>query len=504
MNNPYASFGNPVSGARFIGRSGLLREIEARLSLPRDAGNFALIGEPRIGKSSVAYQAIRCKADELRTRRKTFVWLNVGLYGSAWEFYLDLVERTFARLTDEDWVTSHLHDSVDRCRGFADLTGESQAAVMRFFANVCSANVGVIAVLDEFDAASALMARDRPGFQLLRELSYDPETSLRFLTISRRELRDIEKSSGIISNFAGICKKGYVRPFDDSELDEYFVRLESAGVTVGARLREAILGSAGSHPLFLDIMAFELIEHANQNASADAEKAQISLVMDSVPFAFVDTYKQYVDQLERDELLGKLVQILFGPVVDVTTLDIDRFTRYGTLRQSTDGYRVYSDHFLGFLRCVASTTDTWPLWRETERSLRELVGTYLAEVYGSDWLANFLKARPKYSVILRGWETSLAKERARYGDLASRDLLDYAYPDEIFSIVQTDWTWFGKVIGGDVKDWSRPFQVLARIRTPLAHNRTSAAHDGMLEEASGICKQLVARISAWRRSRDAI
>jgi hypothetical protein len=273
------------------------------------------------------------------------------------------------------------------------------------------------------------------------------------------------------------------------------------------------LGSAGSHPLFLDVIAFELVEQAYRNAGDCIEESQISLVTNSVPFAFVDTYKQYVDQLERDGLLGKLIQVLFGPVVDVTTFDIDRFTRYGTLQRTTDGYRVYSDHFHGFLRCVASSTDTWPLWRETEHSLRELVGTYLAEVYGSDWLASFARARPKYSGIIGGWQANLAKERARYGDLASRDLLDYAYPDEIFSIVQNDWNWFGKVIGGDVKDWSRPFQVLARIRTPLAHNRirtplahnrTSAAHDGMLEEASGICKQLVSRISAWRQSRDAI
>ncbi len=58
FENPFADYGNIVRGERFIGRRDDLQVIEGRVIRPREAGNLAIIGDHRIGKSSLVYKAI--------------------------------------------------------------------------------------------------------------------------------------------------------------------------------------------------------------------------------------------------------------------------------------------------------------------------------------------------------------------------------------------------------------------------------------------------------------
>ena len=71
FQNPFASYGNIVYGERFIGRKDALRIFQNRIIRPREAGNLAIIGLPRIGKSSLVYKA-------LIERKKELVAQNLG------------------------------------------------------------------------------------------------------------------------------------------------------------------------------------------------------------------------------------------------------------------------------------------------------------------------------------------------------------------------------------------------------------------------------------------
>ena len=494
MLNVYADYGRPVSGARFVGRHEIMRAIQSRVLLPQNPGNLALIGEPRVGKSTIAHHAIRCRRDALADERKLAMWLNVGLFVSGWDLFASLVSRVHAEVVSHGWSTPGLEAEQGRCRAFTELNGESQTCVMEYFYKIRNAGVSVIVVLDEFDGASSLWSSDRPGFQLLRELSYDPASSVCLVTTSRRELKDIETRAGVISNLAGTFKKCYVRPFDEEESAEYFARLAENGCELSSTLKTQMLALTGAHPLFLDIAACELVDRVPISES-DAAR----VLRDAVSLQFIDTYLQHVQLLREDGSLARLMQILFGPVMDEVTLDVDRFVRYGVIKAGASGYRAYSDHFQGFLRCVARDVEPWPLWRDTERGLRELVAFYLCEHHGADWRASFVESRPKYRPVVEQWVERRDNERARYGELASEELLDYSYPAELFAVMMSDWTWFGSVFGGQPGDWVRPFQVLGKVRTPLAHNRTTPAYEGILDEAKGICKQVVSKLASWRQ-----
>jgi hypothetical protein len=494
--NPFADFGRPVSGERFVGRREILRALDSRVIQPPNPGNLALVGEPRVGKSSIAHHAIRCQRDKLARLKKVALWLNVGLFPRGWDLFRALVEQTMSELSSRNWLEDSIEKSANKCRAFEDLDGESQSWLLEFFCKVRTAGFRVVAVLDEFDGASSLWSKDRPGFQLLRELSYDPASSLSFVTTSRREVKDIETQTGVISNFAGTFKKCYVRPFDDDDFSVYVEKLSGSGVTLTPQEVVRWKSITGAHPLFLDIAAYELIE-----SQAIAEDERLRILEETVPLQFVDTYIQHLQLLKDDGTLPKLMQILFGPVIDVNAIDVDRLVRYGVIKKTESGYEAYSDHFQGFLRCTATEVDPWPLWRDTERGLREVVAIHLCEEYGQDWTGPFVKARPKYAGLIQQWDENRRKERMRYGELASEELLDYTYPAELFEIMKTDWTWFGKVLGGQPNDWSRVFQILAKVRTPLAHNRTSPAYEGIIDEATGICKQILSKLTMWKRTR---
>jgi len=49
-------------------------------------------------------------------------------------------------------------------------------------------------------------------------------------------------------------------------------------------------------------------------------------------------YGYIVDLLKEDGNLGGLIQILFGPVIDVKQEIINEFLGYGLIRESNDGY----------------------------------------------------------------------------------------------------------------------------------------------------------------------
>ena len=56
FDNPFADYGNIVRGKRFVGRSNDLRVVENRVIRPPEPGNLAIVGDYRIGKSSLIYK----------------------------------------------------------------------------------------------------------------------------------------------------------------------------------------------------------------------------------------------------------------------------------------------------------------------------------------------------------------------------------------------------------------------------------------------------------------
>ncbi len=207
FENPFADYGNIVRGERFIGRQDNLRVIENRVIRPHEPGNLAVVGEPRIGKSSLVYKSILERKQELITKRVLPIWVNLATYDHAHVFFRSLLTQCYDQLEELGLLSEPVQIAAQRAIEDTLAWSEGYGRIQRFFEKVRLSGYRILFVLDEFDHARYLFKNDVSGFQGLRELSYRPEWRVTFITTSRRTIREIEEQSQAISTFDGIFHK---------------------------------------------------------------------------------------------------------------------------------------------------------------------------------------------------------------------------------------------------------------------------------------------------------
>jgi hypothetical protein len=491
VENPFSDYGNIVRGNRFIGRQADLQAIENRITRPSEAGNLAVIGEPRIGKSSLVYKAIIERRHELVERKFLPVWINLATYDRSAIFFRSLVTRAVEEMEEVGWLNDLMRKAATLALEDELSWSEGYSRIQRFFERTRRAGYRILFVLDEFDHARNLFKGDISGFQGLRELSYRPEWRVTYITISRRTIRDIELQTQAISTFDGIFHKHYLGMFDPGALDEYRQRLTNAGAIVTPKVQERIAYYCGGHPYLLEMLGYEIIETIRQSPDWDVDS-----VAGNIATAFVDQYERMVGLLREDGALGKLIQIVLGPVIDVRQTDVDEFLKYGLIQRKGEIYRAFSDHFQAFLSLLEreGDSDLWPLWKETELSLRQIVARKMVDAYGEQWVAHLEKSKSNLKPIFEQARLAQQKEETAFKSRASRNLIDFTYPQDLFAIIFSEWPIFKTVFQKDKGYWDQRAQLLAKIRNPLAHNRDAVLQDFELQIAEGYCNEIVSTI----------
>lgn len=491
FENPFADFGTIVHHSRFIGREADLRVVENRVIRPLEAGNLAVIGEPRIGKSSLLFRSIMERKAEMNERGIVPMWINLATYDSSSDFFQSLVSRCVDELEDLNRISESIQRAADRALADSTSWSEGYSHIQRFFEKVRLSNIRIWLILDEFDHARHLFKGDVSGFQGLRELSYRPEWRVTLITASRRSIREIELQTQAISTLDGIFQKHYLGMFTDSDADIFFARLQSVGIVMDDPSKESFQYYAGGHPFLLEMLGYELIEHFRLTG-----RVNVDAVGRELEHSFLDQYDRMVDLLREDDTLGKLLQILFGPAYDVRQTDIERFLRYGLIHPaSEDTYSAFSPHFQTYLRLIERQIDLWPLWRETEVTLRQLVADTMIAEFGDQWIAKVEKAHPNLRTIFDSCRQAQQKEEAAFGNRASRNLLDFTYPRDLFTVIFAEWSKYRPLLGKDKSYWDQRATLLSKLRNPLAHNRDWTLHEHERQLAEGYCKEILSIIN---------
>lgn len=490
FENPFADYGTIVNGSRFIGRKTGLLAIENRIFRPEKPGNLAIIGEPRIGKSSLVYKAVMERKKEFVAKRLIPIWINLATFDHPQNLFRALVINCCDELEDLDLLS----ESISRASKRAlqnDLTwGEGYGRIQRFFQKVLHSGTRILFVLDEFDHARHLFKNNISGFQGLRELSYRPEWSVSFITTSRRTIREIEEYTQAISTFDGIFKKHYLGMFDNDDLQVYFSRFEPLGITISLDdEKQQIDFYCGGYPYLLEMIGYEIVEVFREteqlNVNESAKRAEPSLL---------DQYDRMIDLMQEDGSLNKLLQILIGPHIDVKQTDIDDLLRYGLIKLiKNEEYRAFSSHFHDYLRLIERQVELWPIWRETELALRHLITTKMNEKYGEEWINKLEKSKPNLKKIFEDCRLAQTREIGSFGNRASQNLIDFTYPQNLFDIMFAEWNQvFQGILGKDKSYWGQRAQLLAKIRNPVAHIRDSVLAEHERQLAEGYCKEILA------------
>lgn len=488
VHNPFADFGNIVYGEQFVGRQDAIRTIQQRVINSPKPGCLAIVGAPRIGKSSLAYHALIHPRQSLIEHQLLTFWIYLPDFSNHEELFRELVRQTLNALDDADSedeaVLLRGRRLLEKHLSWLDLQNE----VRQFFKKVKGSGWCVVSVIDEFDEARHIF-QDGIGFQALRELANQPQWSVGLVTVSRRSLSEIANQSGAdISNLPGIFKDETLRCFSREELGKLLGKLKTIELEVNNDIFDFIWSNTGGHPHLASGLAFEFSKEWLHSRQCNLEKA----LRNSTP-EFLKYYDNLVDLLKEDGSLKKLLEILFGPVITATRFDAERLARYGLIQPNADGYyNAFSSHFEDYLRLVERSVDLWPLWRDTEKRLRTVITQIMQVEYETDhWVSKLESDRPELKAMLDECRKLQKREKKIFGERASVNLLDFMYSRGLFQIIKSHWSSFEPILGKDKHYWEDCSQLLLKLRNRMAHSRDETIQPHERQKAEAYCREIL-------------
>lgn len=497
FENPFVNYGKVVRGERFIGRHKIHSVIENRIIYPVNPGNLAIIGVHRIGKSSLAYKTIIEQKEKLIAKGILPIWIGLSSYDQSSEFFSSLVDECVNEMEDLDWLTEKIQRLADR----ALEDGATWDRTKRFFKEVQKAGYGTLFILDEFDHARYIF-KGETAFQRLRELADYPDYRLSLVLTSRRNIKDIEIAAGSSSPFHNIFQVQRLAVFNDDDLEIYFSRFSDIGISISDEQREHVLFYCGTHPYLLEMLGYEIVERycQNQEQEIDVDKSANAILQ-----SIFEHYDDMIRLLREEETLNKLLQILFGPVIDVKPPDVTELTNYGLIKQNDNGtYSAYSEHFHDYLklheRSAGFSDEIWPIWRKTEKALREVVTITMSGVYGDGWITELEKGRSNLKKIFDVCREAQQKEEKTFSDRASKNLVDFTYPADLFTIIFAKGLWqpyFQPLFGHNPNYWEQRKQLLSKCRNPLAHNRGETLKPHEFKTIEAYCTEILDILSEY-------
>lgn len=504
MENPFSGYGRAISGQRFIGRDKYIRTIENRVTKQKDPNNLALIGYPRIGKSSLAEQAIMQLESQLTAEKKIPILINFGTYEDAHSFFRTLVIKAYDYLEEHFEIDDILSKPYQKIQNEGLSWSVLKSEVERFFEKATKQGYRFIFVLDEFDSARIIFKDNYAAFQELRELGYRGTFKVTFVTTSRRSIKEIEIQCAANSVLDLIFKKEYLSMYSEREIDEYFGLYENIETPLTAQDKEKIIYYCGGHPYLLAALGFEIVETFREDG-----KFSVSEIFEKIRLDFEDYYEQLITLLKEDKTYEKMLQILFGPMLNVTEGDIKELRDiYGLLEEinlpnNDKGLVAFSQHFQEYLSNIGQKIDFWSLWTTLETKMREVVTKVMEAKFGETWMTELESIFPTHFIGDKsiGKEGAISKRDKAREDNKSDSLLDYldAYP--LFEIVLSKKCWndFKDIFGGDraKADFEKKMQLIIKIRNPYAHSRFHAINSTTVQQAEIYCKEILDKMNQY-------
>jgi AAA+ ATPase superfamily predicted ATPase len=491
--NPFSDYGKIVQNERFVGRQREITTIQNRL-LGSNYGNLAIMGLPRIGKSSLAHNAIFKLKDDLLKDRTLVFWINTGSITNSKFFFLKLALDAYNLIQEifEEADMISIEKSYKKLN-LPDLNEiEFSSYLQNFFRKVKSTNHKLIFVLDEFDNSERIFRVE--DFQLLRELSNDPSTQVALLTISRRTLQELEPENGALSNFYQIFSDLHLGFYNETDLLLYWNFVKGHNVVVGNDTIKSIEYYVSSHPFLLDLINYDIFNNIKGH-SINFEEV-FSSIINNLRLKILNEYGTILKLMREENIASKAIQIIVGPVYDIRQIDVEKLQKYQLIIKSGDDFVGFCPYFTNFLKLSQNEIEVWPLFSEFEIEMRSIIKQFLTENYGELWEDKF----PKQDIVAELKINREVNKRA-FGEKAPDDLINYTYPKHFFDgFITTNWNWFKPIFKKDKSDWKPKFSDLVKVRNPLAHNNFNFLTESDKNKTTGYCQEILELIQKWKKS----
>jgi len=477
MQNPFYGYGTIVLGQRLVGRDHDIQHFTDYLS--SYSGSLSVIGEHRIGKSSLLYEIL----ERITKVNINFCYarLDVSTLPNSIVAFQEMLNGLIECLEGQGQPLPEPLEPV-RKRESAD----SYSAYRRCQQGLNllrKTGISSLIVLDEFDAVRQFQESESFIKRLRALIDARHTTGLSVVTISRRSLLAIEKQLSGISNLDGVCEKHYVTPLSEEGLSEIVKRC-GENWQPSAEDYELLKWYTGGHPYLAEMILCHSWEA--QSVSVGIEKSTANIL---------DHYQHLRDLLTEDDLFEQLLQITVGPRWNLKTESLARLKQYGLIKpvsgeNGTHQYRGWSEHFQAYLEKCSREIPFVAIWGKTENTIRTLIKSVCYQELGSEWLDKLCKRHESVKKIIDGYELEEADGRKRkiegckdrmlreqklFGLNAPDKILDYTYPMDLWTIIAAEWKIFQDyLLGGKNKDkryWNERFTFLSKLRNPTAHTR---------------------------------
>lgn len=489
IGNPYAGYGSPVAGPEFVGRTTAFSSIRNRTFTSLETASVSIVGPPRVGKSSLA----RHVHDQLATGRSvrglTFVpvWITVSGCDSEQSLFRELAYAVQTWMSDRGLHGDRLdplYESLSTAVSWDDMRMRMRTYMRR----LRYLRYQVVAVLDEFDAARNVFRRSAP-YEFLRALAYEPDVRVALITTSRRDLAEIVvRSTPELSTFPQIFGLPVTLGcFDARELTALLARSPHIDADLGQPLLAWLGREVGGQPFLASALLSVLHDRwAAHGIPSPAELPHhLGEAVATCSHLTVRHHEQMLELLRDENRLTTLLEILFGPQVTAQPQDAERLAREGVIRPTADGWEGFSESFQEYLGLLERKSDDWPLWQATETGLRAGLTAALQAAYGDLWL---VKLRECQKRLIESCENRQERVRRGFGELAPDESpLDYAYPQDLLAVIMMHWEQLRPVLGHSKNEWQERLELIARVRTPMAHNRRSGTSPLLMTQFREYC-----------------
>ena len=361
-------------------RRNALEEKLYNYAIKKGFGSVSIVGLNRMGKTSLVYNTLLKKSDELYKDGIIVVNCSLNQIENSNMFFKHILELVYDKLFSYEDNSTDIESLYNKARENA-----GPLEIKKFFKEIYDNRKRLVIVLDEFDCAKKIFENNSSCFGILRQLANDPETRVTFVFISRLRLEEIETDT-LASKLTGSVSTIFVKGYDDLELKEYFDRLTLKGIHLSEEDKNDLIAITGGYPYWLKTLISEY-------ESLKTKDKSIRQCYENNQSIFDDQFKKLFILLEEQNLLNTLYQIIFGPGEKYTKEDVQKLEDYGLItykKANVNGEEkeiasVTSSEFYEYLKDKEQNVDFYDLWHTLEREIKELMKDKLKNKYGEDW-----------------------------------------------------------------------------------------------------------------------
>ena len=506
MQNIFAGYGKIVTNDLYIHRKALELELCNRTINYDSYGSVNVVGMQRMGKSTLVYNTIVKKAEDNYEKGIVIINCSMNSYTNPESFFKGIVDAVYEVLEDHDDIDVKIEKRYSKIVG-SSLEEGCVKNIQSFFKLLLKYGKRVICVIDEFDHSRKLFANFSEGFNILRELAYQPETDVTFVLVSRRMVTELE-SAADVSNLANILGKPiYVKGYNEEELVDYYTRNEIHGISVSDEDKKQVLNITGAQPYWLDILMYHFAESLGENKDFESLFNENSGVL-------YNEFERLMSLLDEQHLLDKLYQIVIGPAYNYTKADVQKLYDYGLIGIENEQATLYSKKLLEYMRMKEGTFDFYPLWNKTERRMRNLLKYKLKEKYGETW-EDQIKTKyitPEcHPMSLGGYLTAalelqdrVANQKDLYIQNAAYSIIEALTTAGLFAFYIKEYALFQTALGMDKNEFSKITTHLTKARNPYQHNNDDLIEPAFKNLTKGYCELFNKKIDLFEERENVV